>query len=87
MNFVFFIHNGKNCSKSIVQSIGFHNELSIENPVSEDGSGGKYLFKRVESIMTGRIKLPGNVLLDEAYQWNDNVQVVKDKLAIKVSKS
>jgi len=61
--------------------------LSIENPVSEDGSGGKYLFKRVESIMTGRIKLPGNVLLDEACQWNDNVQVVKDKLAIKVSKS
>ena len=87
MNFVFFIHNRKNCSKSIVQSISFHNELSIENPVSEDGSGGKYLFKKVESIMTGRIKLPGNVLLDEACQWNDNVQVVKDKLAIKVSKS
>jgi len=68
MNFVFFIHNRKNCSKSIVQSISFHNELSIENPVSEDGSGGKYLFEGVESIMTGGIKLPGNVLLDEACQ-------------------
>jgi len=42
--------------------------LSIENPVSEDGSGGKYLFEGVESIMTGGIKLPGNVLLDEACQ-------------------
>ena len=36
INFIFFINNGKNCSGSIVQSISFHDELSIENPISEN---------------------------------------------------
>jgi len=55
MNFVFFIHNRKDYSKSIVQSISFYDELSIRNPVSEDGSRDKCLLKRVESIMIGGI--------------------------------
>jgi len=54
--------------------------------MSEDGSKGKCLLKRVESIMTGGVELPRNVLPDKAYQWNNNVQVVEDKLAIKISK-
>ena len=33
VNFIFFINNGKNCSESIVRSISFYNELSIENPI------------------------------------------------------
>ena len=86
MNFVFFIHNRKDFSESIVQSISFYNELNIENPVCENRSGDECLFKEVESIMTGEIKLPGNVLPDKAYQWNDNVWVVEDKPAVKVSK-
>jgi len=73
MNFVFFIHNRKNCSKSIVQSISFYNELSIRNPVHKDGSRGKCLLEGVESIMTGEIKLSVNVLPYEACQWNNNV--------------
>ena len=36
--------------------------------------------------MIGGIKLLGNILLGKAYQWNNNVQAVKDKLAIKASK-
>jgi len=87
MNFVFFIHNRKDYSKSIVQSISFYDELSIRNPVSEDGSRDKCLLKRVESIMIGGIWLPGNVLSGKAYQWNDNVWVVKDKPVIEVSKT
>ena len=55
--------------------------------MSEDRSGGKCLLERVESIMTGGVKLPGNVLLDEVCQWNDNVQVVEDELAVKVCKT
>jgi len=35
--------------------------------VHENGSGGKYLFERVESITTGEIELLENVLLDEIY--------------------
>ena len=68
MNFVFFIHNRKNCSKSIVQSISFHNELNIRNPICEDRSKDECLLKRVESIITGIIKLSGNVLLGEVCQ-------------------
>ena len=68
MNFIFFIHNRKNYSKSIVWSISFHNKLSIENPVYKDGSRDKYLFERVESITIGEIELLENVLLGKIYQ-------------------
>ena len=68
MNFIFFINNGEDCSKSIVQSISFHNKLSIENLVSENRGRDKCLLERVESIMTGGVKLLGNVLLNEVYQ-------------------
>jgi len=58
----------KKTNKSIVQSISFHDELSIRNLINENGSGSKCLFKRVESIMTEGVELLGNFLLDEAYQ-------------------
>ena len=58
MDFIFFVNNGKNYSESIVQSISFHNELSIGNLMSEDGSG-------VESITTEGVKLLGNILPSE----------------------
>jgi len=65
MNFIFFINNGKNCSESIVQSISFHNELSIGNPISKNGSKSKYFFERVESIMIGEVKLSEGILADK----------------------
>jgi len=73
MNFIFFINNGEYCSESVVQSISFHNELSIGNPISEDRCRGKCFLERVESIYTGGVELPRNVLLGEVCQWNDNV--------------
>ena len=53
--------------------------------MSENESEGKCLLERVESIITGGVKIPGNVLLDETYQWNDNVWVVEDEPVIKTS--
>ena len=73
MNFIIFINNGKDCSKSIVWSISLHNKLNIGDPISENRSGSECFLKRVESILTGEVKLPKNVLLGEVYQWNDNV--------------
>jgi len=73
INFIIFVNNGEDCSESIVQGISFHDELSIRNPISEDRSGGKCFLEIVESILTGGVKLPRNVLLGEACQWNDNV--------------
>ena len=66
MNFIIFINNREDCSESIVRGISFHDELSIRNPMSKDKSRGKYFLKRVESILIGEVKLPRNVLLDEA---------------------
>ena len=66
IDFILFVNNRKDCSKSIVQSISFHNELSIRNPISEDGGRGEYFL--IESIMIGRVKLPRNVLLGKACQ-------------------
>ena len=68
VNFIIFINNGEDCSKNIVQSISFHNELSIGNPISEDRSGGEYLLERIESIMIGEVKLLRNVLPGECYE-------------------
>ena len=67
MNFIFFIKNRKNCSKSIVQNISFHDELSIRNPISENKSEGEYLLERVKSIMTEGVEIPENVLPDKLY--------------------
>ena len=68
MNFIIFINNGEDCSESIVRGIGFHNELSIVNPMSEARSGDKCFLERVESILTGGVELPRNVLLGETCQ-------------------
>ena len=37
--------------------------------------------------MIGGVKLLEDVLLSEIYQWNDNVWVLEDEPAIKVSKT
>jgi len=84
VNFIIFVNNGEDCSESIVQDIGFHNKLSIGNLMSEDRYGDKCFLERVESILTGGVELPRNILLGEACQWNDNVQVVEDELVVKV---
>jgi len=86
MNFIIFVHNGEDCSESIVQSISFHDKLSIRNLISEDRGGGKCFLERIESITTGGVKLPRNVLPGEVYQWNDNIRVAKDELIVKVCK-
>ena len=66
MDFILFINNGNNCSESIVQSISFHNELYIVNPMSNNKSRGECLLKRVESITTEEVKNPENILPGEA---------------------
>ena len=55
--------------------------------MSENRSRGKCLLERVESITTGGVKLLENVLLSEACQWNDNVQIIEDEPVIKINKT
>jgi len=58
MNFIFFVNNGKDCSESIVQSISFHDKLSIRNLISENKSRGECLLVKVESITIEGVKIP-----------------------------
>ena len=39
MNFIIFIHNRKNYSKSMVRDIDLYNELNIGDPVCKNKSG------------------------------------------------
>ena len=55
--------------------------------MSKNRSRGKCLLKRAESITTGGVKLPRNVLLGEACQWNDNVQIIENEPEIEISKT
>ena len=55
--------------------------------MSEDRSRCECLLEGIESITTGGVKIPWDVLLGEACQWNNNVRVVKDELAIKIHKT
>jgi len=68
VNFIIFIKNGEDYSENIVQGIGFHNELSIGNPISKNRCRDKCFLERVESILTGEVELPRNVLLGEMCQ-------------------
>ena len=52
--------------------------------MSENESRGECFLEKIESITIGEVKLSSNILLDKVCQWNDNVQVVKDELAIKI---
>ena len=55
--------------------------------MSKNRRRGKCLLKRAESITTGGVKLPRNVLLGEACQWNDNVQIIENEPEIEISKT
>ena len=68
MNFIIFVNNREYYSESTVQSISFYDKLSIGDPMSEDRGKGECLLERVESITTGGVELPGNVLPDEVCQ-------------------
>jgi len=37
--------------------------------------------------MTGGVKLSRNILLDKMSQWNNNIQVIKNKLVVKICKT
>ena len=67
MNFIFFVNSKKDCSKSIVQSISFYDELSVRNPMSTNGSRSECLLERIEIIIIEGVKLSRDVLLDEVY--------------------
>jgi len=41
VNFIVFVYNRENCSKSIVRGTCFYNELSIRDLVNKNGHGGK----------------------------------------------
>ena len=68
MNFINFIHDRKDCSKSIVRDIYLYDELNIGNLVYENRYSSKSLFQGVEGITAGVVELSENILLSEVDQ-------------------
>jgi len=55
--------------------------------MSKDGGKDKCLLERVESIMIGGVKLLRNIFSDKVCQWNNDVQIIEDRLVIEISKT
>ena len=55
--------------------------------MSENGSRDKCFLERIESIMTGGVELPKNILPGKVCQWNNDIQIIEDELVIKISKT
>ena len=55
--------------------------------MSKNRGESECFFERIESITPGEVELSKDVLLDETCQWNDNVQIIEDEPAIKISKT
>lgn len=71
VNFIIFIHNGKDGNKNIIRNICFHNELSIGDLVGKDEHRDKCFLKEVKSIMAEVVKLLEDILLDKMDQQDD----------------
>ena len=65
INFIIFVNNREDCSKSIVQGISFYDELSIRNPMIKNRCRDECFLEKVKSISTGGVKLLRNILLGE----------------------
>ena len=68
VNFIIFIHNGKDGNKNIFRDICFYNKLSIGDLVGKDEHEDECFLKEVNSIMAEVVKLPEDILLNEVDQ-------------------
>ena len=68
VNFIIFIHNGKDGNKNIFRDICFHNKLSIGDLVGKDEHEDECFLKEINSIMAEVVKLPEDILLNEVDQ-------------------
>ena len=76
--------NGENTSDDIVRSICLYNDQSVQNPMSEDRSGGEGVFEVLEGGATGVTELLGNTFVGEAGQRSDDTRVVIYKTAVEI---
>ena len=55
--------------------------------MSEDGCGGEGMLEGIERVTTLFGKVPRGILLGEPGQWDRDIGVIKDKLAVKICKA
>jgi hypothetical protein len=81
------VSDGKNSCHSIVGSIGFHSDLSVRNPISEDWSGGKSFFKRFERLPAFVGEIPFSTFASEVNKQKCNFGVVANEMLIEIGKT
>lgn len=72
VNFIIQSHDGQYSNKSIIKSICFHDELSIGDPVCQNGSRSKQFLQDVKSFMIEGVEIPRNVFLGKIDE-KDNI--------------
>jgi hypothetical protein len=79
--------DGKDCSKSIIGGVGFHDERSVRNPLDEGRSGGESGLEAVEDLLTRIGPVLRRALASKASQRNGDVGVIRNKTTVEISKT
>ena len=70
VKFAVRIVHGKNGHESVIQSIGFHDQRLVRNPVREDWSGSERIFENFKSGAAFQCEVPGNTFPCELSKQN-----------------
>ena len=79
--------DGKDSSNGIIQSIGFHSQWSIRDPVGKDRSRGEGLLQEVKGRATILTKIPRNVFVGKPCERYNDVRVVEDEATVEICKT
>src|ERR1700733_7817930 len=79
--------NREDSTKCIIQSISFHNNRSIRNPMCENRGRSKSRFQGLERFTSIIIKIPLRTFARETRKQNNDVGVFGDKSSIEVCKA
>jgi hypothetical protein len=87
MNFaIVWRNNGEDGHKGIIGGIGFHNELSVGDPVYKDQSYCESFLECIESHSTIPREIPLDVFLSQSHEQDCDIIVV-DELSVEIGKS
>jgi len=87
MYFACFELNGQDGGKGVVRSVGFDDDGSVGNPMSEDRSGGECIFEKVEGVVGFLVEVEGGTFVSKAGERNNDVRVVVNESTVEVGEA
>ena len=87
MKFAIQIIHGKNGRKSIIQSVGFHDQRLVRNPVREDRSGSERFLEKFESGAAFLSEIPCGTFPCEPSKRNCDFRVIVNESPVEVGEA